>query len=34
MGDRLAALDMVQKLRDVCVPFEGGAGSPSTTMWR
>jgi len=34
MGHRLATIDMGRKLGS-CVPFsgEGGAGSPSSTMW-
>jgi len=36
MGDRLATLDMGQKIGGggCCAPFLGGAGSPCNTVWR
>jgi len=34
VGDRLATIDMGRKEGDCCAPFrEGGAVSPSNTMW-
>ena len=32
MGDRLATIDMGRKLRELCVPLWGGAGSPSKAV--
>jgi len=33
MGERLATIEMGQKVRAAVYPFWGTAGSPSNTMW-